>query len=184
MEFILDGQRLSLRMAWWEDDELIAKQKEQERTIVKKRIFLENFERASGRIVAAVQHTDISRSTFYHWMKTDPEFAENVKAILSQQGTIVRDVLTTKALEGDIRALMYLDKRLNKEVNNDIKTEVHIYHHSDRNVEEVPLRTLEDLIDEEARRRKEAFENGLLPHMKTEGGADRKRPWETDEPVA
>ncbi|CAN5749614.1 hypothetical protein BH11PAT2_BH11PAT2_01540 [soil metagenome] len=190
MEFLAHGQPVHLRMAWWIDDEPDEERQEQERTAIKKALFLETLERSSYRISAAAQHIDIARSTYYHWRNSDPKFKKDVDQMLKQRGMIMRDLIMTKALDGDLRAMMYLDKKFNKDTNPN-KKDVHIHYHMDKKDELVPQRTLEDLIDDQALKTRKLVEEGKMPHLVQRQEEDLKKkgmelekpntPWEGDK---
>lgn len=86
--------------------------KEQERTTVKKRLFLEYFEKTLGSIKATCAKTGISRWTFYEWLKKDHDFFEATKHVEIVAIEDAYEGLMKAILEGNVRAITYfLDRR-------------------------------------------------------------------------
>jgi len=66
---------------------------EQERTTIKKKLFIEFFTKSKGIISHACAKTEIDRETYRRWKKEDPEFTKAIEAALGNQIEDVRDVL-------------------------------------------------------------------------------------------
>lgn len=82
---------------------------EQERTIVKKRAFLELWEKSSGVISYVCDKLDINRVTFYKWKADDPEFAAKIKAVEDKRLDSAEDILFGKVfVERDASCAKYL----------------------------------------------------------------------------
>ena len=62
---------------------------------IKKEAMLEALTKSLGIATTACNKVDVPQSTFYKWKKTDPEFAERVKAI----DNIALDLSESKMLE-------------------------------------------------------------------------------------
>lgn len=98
---------------------------EQERTRVKKALFLQYMEKTRGVITFACEKTEIYRSTYYDWMKADPEFAAAVKATTANRNVEVEDLLMGKIfVEKDATSIRYYLDRKNPDykpkVSNDV----------------------------------------------------------------
>lgn len=76
--------------------------------------FLEALAAASGIVLTACEAVNISRSTFYRWMKTDGEFAERVDEILEEQIDFVEGKLLKSIKEGDTTAIIFYLKTKGK----------------------------------------------------------------------
>jgi len=122
-----------------EKAEETAKKVEQERTIIKKKLFLETFAKSNGVITVCCDKIGMSRERYYEWKNNDLDFANALEEINSQKNEVAEDLLwamvTIKKDAPSIR--YYLDRRhpLYKPKN---ETEV-----------VVGDRTLEDIIDED-----------------------------------
>lgn len=66
---------------------------EQERTKVKKRLFIEYFAKSRGLISQTCAKVDIDKETYRRWKRDDPEFVKAIDYALSNQIEEVRDVL-------------------------------------------------------------------------------------------
>lgn len=71
---------------------------EQERTKVKKRLFIEAYIRGKGIVSHACAKMEIDRVTFYQWKAEDPDFVKALEISLERQCQEYRDVLTELAL--------------------------------------------------------------------------------------
>lgn len=63
------------------------------RTTISKKLFLENFGPQKGVISRICAKIEIDRSTFYEWMKTDPDFKSKVEEIQKRYNDEAEDVL-------------------------------------------------------------------------------------------
>lgn len=63
-----------------------------------------------GNISVAVGAGNISRSTFYNWLKSDKEFAEEVEAITAECGDWVESKLLQLIKAGDTTATIFYCK--------------------------------------------------------------------------
>lgn len=121
---------------------------EQERTRIKKKLFLQYFEKSCGIITLACEKVGISRPAFYHWRKYDKDFHSEVSKILNHKIEILEDRMFSLALSGDFKALSFILSRLSPKYRKkkEPKSEVHIYHHvGNRPGTESPV-TLEDIM--------------------------------------
>lgn len=113
--------------------------KEQERTRINKKLFLQYFPQYRGVIRHTCKKIDINEDTFYEWRKNDPEFAEKIKNATVNIRDKIRDVLLKKILiEEDGPSVRYWLDRKDPEFMPKAKTEVI-----------TGDRTLEDLLDED-----------------------------------
>ena len=82
---------------------------EQERTVVKKRAFLELWAKSSGVVSYVCDKLEISRDNFYRWKADDPEFAAKIKAVEDKRLDAAEDVLFGKVfVERDASCAKYL----------------------------------------------------------------------------
>lgn len=70
-----------------------AERADQERTKIKKQMFLEAFERSAGMIGVAVGYAQIDRKTYYNWIDKDPTFALRCQEIVRINCGTVEDYL-------------------------------------------------------------------------------------------
>ena len=104
-----------------------------------KKIFLDYWAKSMGVVSATCEKVEISRETFYSWMKEDPIFAKKISDLTGQKNTIAEDLLWGKVtIKKDGACIRYyLDRKhpgykpkvINEVVAGDI--------------------TLEDLIDKD-----------------------------------
>lgn len=94
--------------------------------------FLECLMQTKGVVTAVCMRTNVSRATYYHWMKTDKNFKEAVESIKSEKAEILEDRLFTLALEGKMDALRYLHAYYAHSRQVKRETSVHIHHHRDK----------------------------------------------------
>jgi len=87
-------------------------QKEQERTRVKKDLFITFYKKTLGSIGATCDKVDISRDTYYEWLKRDPVFNQKIRASFEDKLNDVEQQLNQAVLKGDVSAIRYfLDRR-------------------------------------------------------------------------
>ena len=122
-----------------ETKEKRAEKQEQERTTIKKQMFLDTFVQSMGVITICCDKIGVSREIFYRWKREDNNFAEALDNIINQKNDVAEDLLwgliTIKKDPTSIR--YYLDRRHPK--------------YKPRSETEVVVgdRTLEDIIDED-----------------------------------
>lgn len=73
--------------------ELNKKKDEQERTKIKKKIFLEYWLKTKGIIQVCCDKTEIDRGTYYLWEKNDPVFKRRLDEVLAERNKNVEDEL-------------------------------------------------------------------------------------------
>ncbi len=126
----------------------ICSKEEQERTTVKKRLFLEYLEKSRGTISITCEKAGVARATYYVWWNNDPKFQEAVNDILAAKPDVLEDCLYSKALLGDTKAMIFLlsHKHPDYKKSDDKKeTTVYIRHYADPNTE-LPELLLEDIL--------------------------------------
>lgn len=93
----------------------LEKKEEQERTIKKKALFLEEFNKAFGMITIACVKAGIGRQTYYNWIDSDYVFKAQCESIDRIQVDYVDDKLLGLIVKGHAGAIMfYLGRRSNK----------------------------------------------------------------------
>jgi len=113
--------------------------KEQWRTRIKKKEFIEAWSETRGVISKTCEMIGISRDTYYDWRNKDPKFAKLLVTVELKRNKDVEDILMEKILEDkDPSCVKYYLDRKHPE-------------YKPRMVQEVIAgeRTLEDLIDED-----------------------------------
>lgn len=96
---------------------------------VKKTKIVQNYQIAFGNISNLCRLADISRTTFYTWLESDPEFAADIQEQEMELNDDLKEVLIKKAGEGSTAELIfYLKSRhpefkpqpvqINTQVNN------------------------------------------------------------------
>lgn len=134
---------------------------EQERTRIKKKLFLEYFEKTRGVISAVCQKIEIDRGTYYLWKNGDPEFAKAISAVEGKRSSDIEDLLMAKIfIERDGTSIRYwLDRKHPG--------------YKPKNITEVVTgeRTLEDLLAEDEEKLNAG--NNKQPNSEDEPGADR-----------
>ena len=94
------------------EKEVVAKREEQERTTIKKKLFLEVFEKSLCMIAISCEKAGINRNAYYDWMKSDPEFHKTINEIKSRENESVENKLKKLIMQekqGSIH--FYLEKR-------------------------------------------------------------------------
>lgn len=138
---------------------------EQERTRIKKDVFIGFFKRTLGSIKATCEKTGIDRHTYYDWIKLDSEFALRVKQSWQEKLEDVEQIENNLILAGNPAMVRhFLDRR-----HPDFKP---------RTTMEVVKgdRTLEDLLteDEDAiNKKKHATDDAITKDTQDQPGADR-----------
>lgn len=88
------------------------KRDEQERTTIKKRLFLEIFEKTLCAISITCDKAGIHRDTYRLWMTTDPEFQRTVNEIKSRENENVENKLKNLIAQGKQGSIhFYLEKK-------------------------------------------------------------------------
>ena len=86
--------------------------KEQERTRVKKELFLNIFAKTLGSVTASCDKIGIERKTYYRWRNDDENFAMAINNCWARKLDDVEQQLNKKILSGDTSAIRYfLDRR-------------------------------------------------------------------------
>lgn len=89
-----------------------AEKEEQERTRIKKALFLEHFEKTMGAIKQTCEKIDIDRATFYRWKAEDPEFAKALEDTKIHALDDAEGILMALVRKGTPRAVTYfLDRK-------------------------------------------------------------------------
>jgi hypothetical protein len=111
--------------------------KEQERTRIRKQMFIQYFQKHFGIISKVCNDIGIERSTYYGWRKDDPEFAKKIREVEGERNDAVEDVLFLLIAQEDGPSVRFYLERRNPAYKQKTVNEV------------IPGdRTLEDLLDE------------------------------------
>lgn len=112
---------------------------EQERTTIKKRLFLEQFEKSMCIVSKSCEKVGIDRATLYRWRKEDAQFERDYMAILYRENEQAEEVLKALVKSGDAGAVKFFLSRKHP----GYKAKVAMEHLP------VGQKTLEDLLDEQ-----------------------------------
>lgn len=86
--------------------------RERETTIARKKVFLELFERTLGSIKASCEKAGIHRDTYYEWLKSDPQFAADIKNTWGKKLEDVEQLAAIEMLKGNTSLIRhFLDRR-------------------------------------------------------------------------
>ena len=73
----------------------------------KKLIFLDALKKNLNVVTAACEQSGVGRTTFYEWMKHDPEFKKKVEEVDEIQTDFVETQLLKKIKEGSERSILF-----------------------------------------------------------------------------
>jgi hypothetical protein len=122
---------------------------EQERTTIKKGLFLQEFSRLRV-IEMACKKSDIATATFRKWRTNDPDFAKVFSEIIAQRNSDVEDILMGLVfIKHDGASVRYYLDRKHPEFKPHSVTEV-----------VTGTRTLEDILDEAEKKLKDKKDAG------------------------
>lgn len=74
---------------------------------IKKQKFLEAYKQTNGNITDSASIAGINRGTYYLWLKEDDDFAMQVLDSEANLNDEIRQVLISKAAEGDMTAVIF-----------------------------------------------------------------------------
>lgn len=74
---------------------------------LKKQQFIEFYRELRGHISDCSRAVGIDRSTYYHWLDNDPEFARSIGEAEMELNDDMRNVLIQKGAEGDLGAIIF-----------------------------------------------------------------------------
>jgi hypothetical protein len=135
-------------------EEDIRRNQERESTTIAKQLFLTVLEQSRGLISVVCQKVNISRATFYNWMKTDKEFAAKVREIQEIKPQVLKDRMFLEAANGNFQALKFMLTHIHPDFKKKPKTEkdsvVHIYHHQGEKPVKEEKKSYTALLYEEA----------------------------------
>ena len=83
------------------------KKEEQERTRIKKELFIEYWVKTLGSVQMTCDKVGISRVTYYDWRDTDPVFAMNLRKAIAAHRENVVELLNKEMLKGDSASIRY-----------------------------------------------------------------------------
>lgn len=89
--------------------------------------FLKAAEMTMGCVREACRKAQISHSSYYNYMREDPEFRRRVEEIREAQKDFVEDALIKKIAEGDTHAILWAAKCLLRERGFNEKNEVDLH---------------------------------------------------------
>jgi len=90
----------------------------------RKLLMLEALEKSLGVVTAACREVDISRNTYYVWLREDPEFKRKVEEINDIQIDFVEHQLFKKIREGSEKAIMFYMKYKAKDRGYILRNEI------------------------------------------------------------
>ena len=74
---------------------------------LKKEKFIENYKATNGNITDSAAIAGIDRGTYYNWLKDDNNFALQILDSEADLNDEIRQVLISKAAEGDMTAVIF-----------------------------------------------------------------------------
>lgn len=74
---------------------------------LKKEKFIENYSLTNGNITSSALIAGIDRGTYYNWLSDDPDFAMKILDSEADLNDEIRQVLISKAAEGDMTAVIF-----------------------------------------------------------------------------
>ena len=74
---------------------------------LKKNKFIEAYKKTNGNITDSAQIVNISRTTYYNWLEEDSDFALAIMDSEANLNDEIRQVLISKAAEGDMTAVIF-----------------------------------------------------------------------------
>lgn len=78
----------------------------------KKKKFIEEMKETLGNVTSSCTRTKIGRTTFYRWLKDDPEFLEALKEVEVKRKDLAEHHLFRAIIEGDVAAIrFYLERK-------------------------------------------------------------------------
>lgn len=95
------------------------------KTALNKKAMIEALEKSLGIVSTACKITGITRTTFYHWIRTDPEFAENVKQVEELVLDFAESKLHKQINQDNVTATIFFLKTRGKKRGYVEGTEVH-----------------------------------------------------------
>lgn len=83
---------------------------------LKKKAFLDAYQKTFGNVSQACKLTEISRFTFYEWKKKDAKFASEIEAIEPEEILVdfAENALIQRVSKGDTTAIIFLLKTKGK----------------------------------------------------------------------
>jgi len=95
----------------------------------KKDKFIEAYKSTNGNITDSAQIAGIGRGTYYNWLKDDSDFALQILDSEANLNDEIRQVLISKAAEGDMTAVIFYLKNRHpdfKQSNNNVNVQVNV----------------------------------------------------------
>lgn len=83
---------------------------------LKKQSVVQIYQKTFGNVTSACKHANISRVTYYGWLKTDPEFKAAIEAVEPKEVFVdyAENALAEKIMEGDTTAIIFALKTKGK----------------------------------------------------------------------
>jgi hypothetical protein len=93
---------------------------------LKKEKFIDAYQKTNGNITDSASIAEISRGTYYNWLESDNDFA---MAILDSEANLndeIRQVLISKAAEGDMTAVIFYLKNRHPDFKQQPSTAIQV----------------------------------------------------------
>jgi len=131
-------------------DKASASREEQERTTIKKKLFLELCEKSRGNITMTCTKVEIYRDTYYKWCQSDPEFKRQVEQLRRSRYEVLEDVGMNLALGGDVPAWKEMLRLLHPaHKKKGGRSDVHHYFHKLEPAGAEKPKSIVDMLQEE-----------------------------------
>jgi len=145
--------------------EQIKKKQDQDRTVIKKRMFLEYWAKSKGVISAVCEKIEVDVRTFRRWRKNDIEFTKELDEVTEQRREDIEDMLMGKIfVTKDGPSIRYWLDRKHPEYKPKMVNEIFD-----------GKRTLDDIIAERRAKVKKAQEEYDKKHTGQEAGTTNKQ---------
>lgn len=119
-----------------EDQAEYKKKKEQTRTVLNKKAFIDAYTKTYGNVTAAAKAVGISRGRFYEWINSDSDFKKQIADIQPEEQFIdfAENAIIKRIQAGDTTAIIFTLKSKGKkrgwverqEVDNGKKYEINV----------------------------------------------------------
>jgi len=136
--------------------------KKQPSTQLKQKTFLANMRSTLGNISSSCIAANISRQTYYDWLKTDTDFKQAVEDIIEENVDFVESALMEQIKAGDITATIFFLKtrakhrgyteKLEQNITTEVKAEVKTEDAIIENLTDEEKQKIADILDDAAHR--------------------------------
>lgn len=98
---------------------------------LKKQKFIEAYQKTNGNITDSATIAEINRGTYYNWLEEDSDFALQIMDSEANLNDEIRQVLISKAAEGDMTAVIFYLKNRHPDFKQQPTTVVQVNNYQD-----------------------------------------------------